>query len=243
METTDGSAGYGYKEGGEQALLQTEAFLAPVAESVPNLRQGGLLEDKQNAQGYDHEQHGQGKERIDAGDEFVNGHHGGGYVIDKDDEHPHHLLSPDTTEDDGRTIDEEGSHKHHHQHGEYHQRLTGTRTQIAACEFGKSLSVVSQREHTAHIVVDGTGKHAAQHNPQICCRTEPSSHDGAEDGACASNVQELYHEDAPARQHDVVYAVGLADGWGGTVIGTKHSFHDTTIYHIAHDEGCQTYQK
>ena len=96
---------------------------------------------------------------------------------------------------------------------------------------------------TEQVVVCCTTEDATQHNPQICRRTEPHAHNGSEDGSCSSNIQELYHKDAPSGQHNVIDTIGLANGWGLAVVWTKYTFHHPTVNHIAHYQGQQTNQK
>ena len=84
-----------------------------------------------------------------------------------------------------------------------------------------------------------TGKDTAQHYPQIGHRTELGSHDGPEDGACSSDVQELYHENLPVGKHDIVYTVSLGHGWCYTVVRTEHTLHETSIEQITQKQSQQ----
>ena len=243
VESAYGSAGDGHEEGREERLLESQAFGAPVAQSVPYLRQHGLFPEQHDADGDDHEQHRERKGRIDLADNLVHGHHRGGHVVEEDEDHPHHLVAPDAAENDGRAVDEECAHQHHHQHGEEDESLARRGAEVEARELRQSAAVVPQGEHAADVVVHGTSEDTSQHNPEICRWTEPHTHDGSEDRSCSGDVQELNHEDTPRWQHHVVNLVRLADGRGLAVVGTEDAFGHPAVNHIAQKKGNDTNSK
>ena len=84
----------------------------------------------------------------------------------------------------------------------------------------------------------GTGKEAAEHNPQVSRHAKLGAHDGAENGPRASNVEKLYHENLPRGHGDVVHTVGVGLGRReARRIGTEHAFHKAAVNKIARHEG------
>ena len=243
METTNSTTGYGDEERREQGLFQSQTLSAPVSQTVPHLGQDGMLQYKHDAQSYNHEEHGQGKEGIDTTYDFVNGHHRCGDVVGKNDEHPHHAFAPDATQNNGWAINKERSHKHHHKHGKKNEGFTCSTAQIATSQFGQPLPVVTQREHTAYVIMNCSPEDASKHYPQVGRWTKPHAHDSTEDGTCACNVQELNHEDSPPWKHNIVYAISLSDGCRLTVVGTKYAFYHTTVNHVTQHQGYETNQE
>ena len=112
-------------------------------------------------------------------------------------------------ENDCRTVHKDHAHHHEQQHGEHKVYLLCAIAKILAHKLGQTNAAVAKGEHAAHIVVHSSCKDAAEHNPQISHRTIPCTHDGAEDGACASDVKKLDHKYFPAWQHHIVDAVGF----------------------------------
>lgn len=90
-----------------------------------------------------------------------------------------------------------------------------------------------QGEHTGKIVVHGTGKDTAEHNPQIGCRAELGSHDGTEDRPQPGYIEKLYHENLPGGQWDVIHSIGSRKGRCLAVVGTKDAFDETSVNKIA----------
>ena len=81
--------------------------------------------------------------------------------------------------------------------------------------------------------MDGTGKNAAQHNPQVGGRTELCAHDGSENGTRAGDVKKLNHKYLPIGKNDEVNTVGFGHGGGNTVVGTENPLYETTVKQIA----------
>ena len=93
-------------------------------------------------------------------------------------------------------------------------------------------------QHTAHIVVYGTGENAAEDDPQIAGRAEFGAHDGAEDGTRSRNVQELDHIHLPGGHDDEIHSIGFGDSRRGPFgIRSEHPIHKSTVQNIAQNQG------
>ena len=90
----------------------------------------------------------------------------------------------------------------------------------------------------------GTRKNAAQNYPQIACRAEFGTHDGAEDRSCSGNVEELDHVNLPCGHGNVIHAVGFCYGRGFTGrVRAEHAVYEGSVNEIAQDKGCDAKNK
>ena len=137
-----------------------------------------------------------------------------------------------------RAVHKDSAHQRQQDNRENEHHHLGGLGHILTHQFRHPHAAVPDGHHAHHVVVHGTGENAAQHNPQIAGRAEFSSHDGAEDGPRARNVEELHHEHPPGRHTDKVYAVRLGKGRGGpTRIRAEHPVHEGTVNDVAQDKG------
>ena len=142
------------------------------------------------------------------------------------------MRLPHIAQDFGRTEHKYGTYHHQQEDGEHQHHLFGGITQVTSDNLRLIGTTVTNGEHTGEVVMNGPSKDTTQHNPQIGCRAELSTHDGTKDGACTGNVQELNHEDFPRWEHHEIYPISFSDSWRRTVIGSKNMFHKTTIQEI-----------
>ena len=255
MEATDGSTGDGDEEAWEDRTLLDERFrtqprriLVEIAGSqiAPQLRQGWPLDEQSDHQRTCHEKQREGKERIYLSDNLVDRQKRSDDVVDEDEDNPEHLTShkrariADAIQNNGRTIYKHGTHHHQQQYREHEHHLLGVAAQILAHQLRQSGTIMADTEHTTHIIVHGTGKDAAKHNPKISHRSIPGTHDGSKYRSSTGNIQELDHKDFPTRQHHKVNSVGFCHCWRRTVVRTENMRHKFSIKEVAQYQGCQT---
>ena len=192
-----------------------------------------MFHQKADEQSQCHEQHRKSKQRIDFSNDFVDGKHRGDDVIGENHDDPQLFRAPDALQNDGWTIDENRANHHKHKHRKQQHDALRVHSEKVADEFGQPYSAMTNREHSAQVVVDGTCEDTAENNPQIGNRTIPRSHDGTENRPRAGNVQKLNHENFPSGQRDEIHTVGLVIGRCRTVVRAENSFHESTIDEIA----------
>ncbi len=241
METADGATGDGDEQAGEQGAVGQRL----ARQALPQLGQVGMLHKEHHHQGGGHEQQREGEQRVYLADDLVDGQHRGHQVVDEDDGHPEH-VGPHIVDDEGRlphaaqdlrwAVHEHGSHHDEQEDAEEEHHLLRGLPQVVAYQLGLVGSAVAHAEHAAQVVVGGTGEDAAQHNPKIGRRPELSAHDGSEDGARTGYVQELNHENLPARQHNEVHTVGLSHGRCGAVVGAEDALYEASVEAITQNE-------
>ena len=243
MEAADGSAGYGNEQAGEDcARLRTH-----VGKAVGQFRQRRPLGEQHNHQRYGHEQHGYGEERVYLAYDFVDWQHRCEEVIDEDYDapyvHPGERIAAKVAEDEGRTVHEHRTDHEQEEHREYEHHLLCAPSKVSAYQLGQARSAVAHRQHAAQIVVNGAGEDTSKDNPQVGRGTELRTHDGAEDGTRARDVEELNHKNLPSGKHDVVYAVGHTYRRSGPVVGSEDALHHAPVDEIARHEGYETDDK
>ena len=252
VETTDGTAGNRDEQTGENGAVRHERFASEPRrifvqiagrQVAPQLGNGGLLNQESDEQCKTHKQKREGEKRIDSADAFVDGQHGGDDVIDENRHNPEEFRAPDAVENDGRTIDEHHAHHDQQKHRENQHHAHGRLAEVVPHDFGLSGTVVTNREHSAQIVVDGSGENAAQDYPHIGHRPVPRTHDGTENRTRAGNVQKLNHENLPSRKHHEIYSVGLCNGGRRAVVGAENTLHETSIEKIACNQRTQGNEK
>ena len=146
-------------------------------------------------------------------------------------------------QDLSRRIYEHRSHHDEQKHGEHqHQRPRGL-AQIVTNKLGQSGTVVTHREHTCEIIMDGTCEDTTEHDPQIGGRTELGTHDGTEDGTRACDVKELDHENLPIWKYNVIKPVGFCYSGRHTVIRSEDTLHKASIEQITQHKSNQAQQK
>ena len=235
VEATDGATCYCYEKSWENRLLK--AF-AP--QTVRQFGQGRPLHQQNDGQGNCHEKHGYGEQRIDFTYNFVNRKQRCDKIVRKYNSapyiNPRQIVAADLTENEGWTINEHGSHHHQQENGEDKHDLFRCLPQIEADNLRKSGTIVSNRQHAAHVVMDSPCKYTAKNNPQIGCGSELCTHDSSENRSCSSNVQELNHKHFPAGKHDVIDSVVHTDGWRHPVVRTKNTFNHLAVHHITDEQ-------
>ena len=239
METTDGTTGNGDEQGGENAVLQFQPLGTEVAEMVPQLWQYGHLDKQTHHQCHSHEQHGKGEDGIELADNLVDGQHRGDDIIAEDDENPQGGGAPDGMQYLGRTIHKHDAHHDQQEDGENQHHLLRGIAQIFAYQFGQSGTLVAQGEHTAQVVVGGSGEDTAEHNPQISNRAELSSHDGTKNRTSSSDVQKLNHKNLPTGKNEKINSVGHGYCRGRTIVGLDNALYKFPIQQIAQHQNNQ----
>ena len=137
-------------------------------------------------------------------------------------------------------VDEHHTDQNHQNDGEGTHHLFGAIAQISAVDFRQTRAFIAQGNHASEIIVDGTGKDAAQHNPKERSRAELCSHNGPNDRANTRNIKELDEENAPGFHRHIVHAVGHGGGWGGALwVGTKRFFNKLSVNEIAYNQDGQ----
>ena len=217
MEAGNGATGNGNEQAGEDGLVLQTRLLTPAAQAIPQFRNGRPLDKQAHHKSQCHEQQRNGKNGINLADELIYGQQGGHQIVGEDDTHPKHdgataAVSGNVSQDESRAVHEHRSHQQQEDDGEYQHHLFGTVTQILAHQFREAHSSVAHRKHTAHIIVHGAGKDAAQNNPQVAGRAKLGAHDGAENGTGSGNVQELNHEHLPVGHGNVIHPIRLHNG-------------------------------
>ena len=245
MESADRATGDGDKHTGEDIVGKglRIGLLGHIAESVPHLREHGPLDEQHGHQRHRHEEQREGEERIDLADNLVDRQHRGDDVIDEDQDDPHQFAAPDIDQYLCRTIDEDRADHDEQEHDEDEEYLGSEASQKLLHECGQVTSAMAHGEHAREVVVGGSGKDAAEDDPQIGRWTKLRAHDGTKDGARAGNVEKLDHEHLPIGHGNIVQPVGLRHGRSHPVVGDKDALHETSINNVAQDKGHQTDQK
>ena len=91
-------------------------------------------------------------------------------------------------------------------------------------------------DHTGEEVMHGTGENGTEGDPQEHHGAPESTGKSTEDGAEASNVQELDKEKLPLGKNHVVHTVVDGNGGSFAIVRAKGVFHHLTIRKIADDE-------
>ena len=237
METTDGTTGYRDEQRRENRRRLGHHSQSPVAQTIPQLGNRGPHQQQSDHQSQSHKQQRDGKQRIDATDNLVDRHQRGNHIINEDKKDPGEGAATKEGENLGRTVDKHNTHHHQHEHGEYQHELVRTFAEIAANEFGQPHATMTQREHTAEIIVDSSGKNAAKHNPQITGWSELGSHNGTEDRSRSRDIEKLNHKDLPVGKDHEIYTVGLGHRRRGTVVRSKDTLNETAVEKIAQHKG------
>ena len=197
------------------------------------------------------------KDGVNAADDGVNGEHGGDQVIQEDHavDDPglgiggsagevEHLLGGDVA----GGVYEHGAHQqeqHAHKdvvHGE--DALVGVLTD----HFGHLGTAVTQADHTAEVVVHRATDDVADGDGDERDGAKQDALNGAQDGACACDVQQVDQAVLPAAHGHVVHAVLLGIGGGSPVVRPEDLFAQRAIEggaaeedDKADDEGCHTH--
>ena len=245
MEAADGSTGYCYEQAWEDRIGRRErlrakpcgiAVVVAGAKVAPQFRNVRQFHKQAYEQGKRHEEQGERKQRIYLADNLVDWQHRGYYVVGEDDYYPHHLGTAQCFQYDGRTVNKHHSYHDEEQDGEDKHNLACESAKVTADKLGQPYSAMTDRQHTAEIVVHGSGKNAAEDNPQIGHRTIPRSHDGTKDRTSAGNVQELYHKDFPTGHDDVIHTISLGYSRSGPVVGPHDMLNKFTVEQVAYDQ-------
>ena len=222
MEAAYGTAGNGDEEARENGLAGNQTLiLAEVAEPVPEFRQAWPLDEQAHQKGNGHKKQGGGKNRINPPHKLVYGQYCSEYVIKEDNAYPaHHGIGGSVagyvSQQDGGTVHKHRTHQHQYQQREAEHHGLGGFPEVLSYELGKTCAVIAERKHTAEVVVDRSGKYAAEHHPEVGGRSELRAHNGSEYRSRAGNVQELDHINLPARHCDEIHTVGLGYCRGDT---------------------------
>ena len=97
----------------------------------------------------------------------------------------------------------------------------------------KAFAAVADRNGSGKKVVHGAAENGAENYPQITGRTELRTHDGAENGPQAGNVQKLYHEHFPRRKCHKINAIVLADGGRDSIVRSKNAIDEFSVENIS----------
>ena len=146
-------------------------------------------------------------------------------------------------EDFCRTIHEHRAHHDEEHHAEHEHHVARSLAEVFADEGGQVGSVVTHGEHTAEEIVGGTGKDAAEDDPEVCRRTELGSHDGTEDRSRAGDVEKLDHENLPVGHRHIVDAVVYHHGGSLSVVRSEHFAYELSIQEIAQHKGYKANEK
>ena len=243
VETAYGSAGHGYEKAREETLRRMA-----VGKAVPEFRQLGPLDEKADHKSHGHEEQGEGEDRIYASDYLVYRHEGSQNIIEENAYGPDHYndgtASGHAAEYLRRAIYEDGAYHHHQENHEDQHDGPGSLSKITADDFRQGAAVVAQADHTAEIVVDGSGENAAEHYPDVTGWAEFGSHDRSEDRTRSGYVQELYHEHLPGWHRNVIHSVCLAYGRGDSRrIGAENPVYQFSIKDITEYQHYDAYQK
>ena len=208
-----------------------------VSQTVPQFRNRRPLNDKHYHQCSCHKQEREGKNGIYTPNNLIYRQHSCNEIICKDDDNPHCGGTGNAVENLSRTIYKHCSHHYKKHYGEHKHHLARGGAKSVADNLWKSRSTLAYGNHTAEIVMGGSGKDAAQNNPQISCRAKLCSHNGTKDRTCACNVQKLNHEYLPVGEHHEVNTVCLDNGRSISVVRPKHRFDKLSIKEIAQHKG------
>ena len=242
METADRPAGNGDEHVGPDRLSLAAPGLAAVLQAVPEFGDLRMLHDQADHQGHGHEYQCYRKERVDFADDLVDGEHRGDNVIDEDYPRPDHeggvgSVAGQVFQDDGRAVNEHGSHQHQQQDAEAEHHGPGAPAEVFPDQLRQARAAIAQRQHPAEIVMHGSAEDAAQHDPEVGRRAELRAHDGPEDGPRTGDVQELDHEDLPRGHGDEIDAVRLGDGGRGTRrVRTEHPLYELAVEQVSQDQ-------
>ena len=273
VEAGQDAAGHSDKEHGQEVtrvakevILIAESRLSAVSAGGESQRSHPLVPQVQQgiAMGKDTHEHAHGGEQqdgaedgVDAADDGVNGEHGGDQVIQEDHAvddpglgiggsagEAEHLLGGDVA----GGVHEHGAHQqkqHAHKdvvHGE--DALVG----VLADHFGHLGTAVTQADHTAEVVVHCTTDDVADGDGDERDGAKQDALNGAQDGACACDVQQVDQAVLPAAHGHVVHAVLLGIGGGRPVVRPEDLFAQRAIEggaaeedDKADDEGCHTH--
>ena len=240
METTDSSTSYSDEQSREYRLSTTELLRTQVLHAIPNLRKLRHTDKQAHHQCQSHEYQGECKQRIDFTDNLIHWEHGGNDIVNEDEDNPHNLTSPYILQDNGWTVHEYGTYHEKQQNREYQHDILHPPTQVIAYQARKTTPSMMQGKHTAHVIMNRSGKDTAKHNPQICSSTEPHTHNGSENRARTCDIQELNHEYLPSRKNNIIHTIGPRDGWSNSFrVWTEDSLHKTPIEKIARYQSYQ----
>ena len=162
-----------------------------------------------------HEYEGRTEQRVDLADDLVDGQQRRHEVVYDDDCDPPPVRhgGDHLTQNTRGRAQEHHSHQYEQQHREYAHKLPRTAAQIAADDLGDAQAVVADEYDARDEVVHGAHEYSAEGYPEEGHGTEAGAHDGAEDGAYAGDVEQLYEERTPQRHGNIVHAV--AEAFGG----------------------------
>ena len=239
VETADGTACNGQEQAGEQRVLRhiggnaQQRLRLRGTHVVPYLRQRRHLNEQHHHQCHSHEQHSEGKERIDAADNLINRKKGGEDVINEDGDDPTHGAPAKGVEHQSRTIDEHHADHHQQEYGEHEHDALSVQAEVVADELRQVAAIVAHAQHAGEIIVHRTGEDAAEDNPQISRRTVPGTHDGTKDRASTGDVKELDHIHFPRRHGDVVDAIGIGNSRRRTVVRLEDALNELAIKQVA----------
>ena len=141
VEAADCAAG----DGDEEQRPDGEARGIGVHEKVGVGQDRPVTEQKRPGQPEGHDQQEDGKERIDAADDGVDGQDGGEEIVDEDDRRPQRDVPSRHVGEQGRRAEHEDRADHDHEDdGEDFHEMPHARAEIAADDLGIGRAAVAQ---------------------------------------------------------------------------------------------------
>ena len=129
-----------------------------------------MLHIKHHQYTHRHKKQCNSKKRIYLTYDFINRQQSGKNIIDKYYYYPERNIQRfrcQFCQQSGRAGHKDSSYQYHQKNCKTAHHLLGSYSQIATDDLRQAFTAITQREHTCQVIMYGSGKDTAEHNPQI----------------------------------------------------------------------------
>ena len=222
-----------------------------IAEGFGDAGDVAFMREDAKADENGHDEQRSAKDGINCADDFADGKDCDGKVEDKDEDSPDEVGVADIKQSDGQLVHQSGRYQHercahtYHQDERHHTHHQSARaSQLIAYYLGQAHTASPDAYHAGHIVVHCAAEDAAKHYPEERSRSVEHTHHGAEDGTCASDVEELHCIDLPRRHRDVVGSILLRVARRFAIrVNAEHFLYKCAVDKISEHQQSQRYTK